>query len=96
MTFWILIAVGTVLEVLGDALFKADKWTLGSISYGSGAAFWAWSLRYETLSVAIVAFAVLNILLAVAVGHWYFDESLNAKQWIGLGLGVGCIALLAS
>lgn len=82
--FWILIALGSVLEVIGDYYFKADTFVRGLIFYGLGSVAWAFSLRYEDLAVAVTLFTLINLLLGIAVGHYAFQETLKLHQCFGI------------
>jgi drug/metabolite transporter (DMT)-like permease len=92
--FWALILLGGLLEVLGDFYFKKEKYPIGVIAYICGAVFWAWSLRYESLSKAVILFGVTNAMISVAIGIHWLEESLSSQQWIGVILGLSSLALL--
>jgi len=93
--FWLFISLGSFFEVLGDIYFRKQSYLAGIILYGLGTLLWALSLRYETLSKAVILFGVLNTLAAVLAGRMVFNESLTAFQWVGVGLGLGCLAILS-
>ncbi len=89
----ILLAVG--LEVVADVLFK--KWAIenrnlllfaGLALYFAGTIFWAFSLKYESLSKAISVFTVLNLVAIILIGALYFKEDISALQKAGIMLGV--------
>jgi multidrug transporter EmrE-like cation transporter len=67
---------------------------LGLGVYFVGAAFWAFSLRYEFLSKAISVFTVLNMVAIVLVGVLYFKEDLNLMNKMGIALGVVSLILM--
>ena len=99
--FFILIIAGTVLEVFGDVLFK--KWVVdhrnlffwtGFTIYAIDTLFWAYSLKYETLSKAIAVFTILNLIIIVLVGVIFFKENLTLANKIGIVLGVLSILLM--
>ncbi len=94
-----LIAVG--LEIFADIVLK--KWSLDNRSsllvlgiaiYTIGTIFWAFSLKYQYLSQAIVAFTVFNLLAVVMVGIIYFGEQLTVTTKIGIGLSIVSLILL--
>lgn len=89
------------MEVTADVLFK--KWSLGSknhwliiglIIYIIGTTFWAYSLKYGHLSMAISVFAVLNLIILVLVGVFVFKEDLSLTNKIGIILGIIGIVLI--
>ena len=65
-----------------------------SISDFTGAAFWAVSLKYETLSKAVTVFTVLNMIAVVLIGVFFFKENLSAMHKLGVALGVLSVLLL--
>jgi len=86
-----LIILVACLEVGGDILFK--KWSIehqsgllvvGLLMYLVGAAFWAFSLRYEYLSKAIVGFVAANLIFDVLAGVFLFSEHLTITQKLAL------------
>jgi multidrug transporter EmrE-like cation transporter len=92
--FWTLILIGGFLEVLGDYFFKKESYPIGLVAYLCGAVFWALSLRYESLSKAVILFGVTNALISVAIGIHWLEESLSFQQWMGVILGATAIALI--
>lgn len=93
--FWLFISLGSLFEVVGDVYFRKQSYLTGTILYGLGTVLWAISLRYETLSRAVMLFGVFNALAAAVAGIVIFNESLTAIQWVGVGLGLGCLAILS-
>jgi len=93
--FWILISTGALFEVIGDVYFRKQTYILGTLFYGLGTALWAVSLRFETLSKAVILFGVLNALAASIAGIVLFHETLTPTQWLGVCLGLGCLATLS-
>jgi len=101
LIFFVLILMATLLEVVGDVLFK--KWSLGDknivlilgfIIYFIGTVFWALSLKYEGLAKAISVLTILNLIIIVAVGVLYFKEDLTLINKIGIGLGIISVILI--
>lgn len=99
--FFILLTVGILLEVLGDIFFK--KWAIqskivmliiGALLYFTGTIFWAFSLRYETLSKAGIIFMLANIILIALAGILIFKENLSLINKIGIALGIVSIILV--
>jgi len=101
LLFFSIIFLAVFLEVIGDIFFK--KWAVesrhlllivGLLIYFIGSVFWAVSLKYESLSKAIVIFTVLNLIVVVLVGVLYFKEDLSWINKIGIGLGIVSVFLL--
>ena len=101
VTFFILILVAVLLEVLADVFFK--KWALenknillyvGLLIYFVGTISWAASLRYEYLSKAIAVFTVLNLIIAVLAGVILFKEDLSLINKVGILLGVLSVIMI--
>ena len=101
VTFLIIILVATLFEVAADILFK--KWSLdgrewllwvGIGLYTIGTIGWAYSLKFEQLSKAIVVFTLLNLVLVTLAGVIIFNENLSPINKIGILLGIASIILL--
>lgn len=99
--FVVLIAVAVVFEIVADVLLKRwsieNRWPVlagGLLLYFIGTVFWAYSLRYEQLSRAIVIFTVVNLVVISLVGVLLFDEKLSLWNKAGIGLGVVSVLLL--
>jgi drug/metabolite transporter (DMT)-like permease len=99
--FIALTALAVGFEVCGDIFLK--RWSvehrgamlgIGLGIYFIGTIFWAWSLKFETLSRAISVFTVVNLIVIVLVGVLVFHEQLSLQQKIGIMLGVGSILLI--
>lgn len=99
--FFGLLIASALFEVFADVLFK--KWALenktlvliiGLVAYGIGTIFWAFSLRYETLSKASVIFAIIALIMLIGVGVLYFDERLTFWNKIGIVMGLISVVLL--
>jgi drug/metabolite transporter (DMT)-like permease len=67
---------------------------LGAAIYFVGTIFWAFSLKYETLSKAGVIFMLANIILITLAGTIIFKENLSLANKIGLALGMISIILV--
>jgi len=99
--FIVLIIFVTILEIIGDILFK--EWSihskkyliiLGTLFYTLATLVWAFSLKYQNLSKAIVIFAVLTLIVGALVGVFIYKESLSTLNIIGIILGLASIILL--
>lgn len=102
LAFLGIVLVAALVESVADALF--EKWDLtgkgsllaaGLVIYAISSAFWAVSLKYETLSRGIVMFNVVNIAFGVLIGVLYFKEALSAYNVLGIILGVASVVLLS-
>jgi multidrug transporter EmrE-like cation transporter len=96
-----LIAIGTILEVMGDILFK--KWALGDkmmvlgvglVLYFVGTVFWALSLQHGELSRAISIFVIISLIGGLLAGFFLFHETISPIQKVGIGLGVISVLLM--
>ncbi len=101
LIFLVLVGLAVALEIVADVLFK--KWSLesknlllivGLAIYFAGTVFWAFSLKYEFLSKAISAFAVLNVIAIALVGVLFFKEDISLLNKIGIGLGALSLILV--
>lgn len=101
LSFIGLIAIAVLFEVAGDIFFK--KWSVdnktvflyvGLLVYFIGTIFWAISLKYEYLSVAISFFTIFNLIVGVLVGVFYFKEDLSMVNRIGIAIGILSIFLI--
>jgi drug/metabolite transporter (DMT)-like permease len=102
LVFLAFVTVAALVESFADALF--EKWSLvgkgyllvaGLVIYAVSSAFWAYSLKYQTLSKGIVMFNVVNILLGVLIGVLYFKEVLTGTNIAGIALGIASVILLS-
>ncbi|MDP1834095.1 MAG: SMR family transporter [Candidatus Moranbacteria bacterium] len=99
--FWVFVLFGAGFEIVGDVFFK--KWTVenkpllmwaGFIIYSIGTLFWAFSLKYETLSKAISIFTILNLVIVALIGIIFFKENISVISKIGIVLGIISIVLI--
>lgn len=99
--FICLIIAVTLFEIIGDILFK--EWSIhnktfvlvcGIFFYMLATLFWAFSLKYQTLSKAMVIFAVLTLVVGVLVGTLFYKEELSAVNITGIVIGIASIILL--
>lgn len=99
--FIIFILIAVMFEVLADVLLK--KWAIedrntiliaGFALYFISTVFWAFSLRHESFSKAIVVVTLLNLILGIGFGLLYFKDELTILQKIGIGMGFLSILLL--
>lgn len=101
LIFFSLMAIAVAFELVGDFYFK--KWSLehsgwilgfGLLMYFIGTVFWAISLKYESLSKAILIFFILSMLGAVFIGVYFFKEELTMLNKLGILLGLLSVILV--
>jgi len=80
----LLALVSTLLEILGDYLFKLSYPVIGLVSYLLGIAPWFFILKEAELSRAIVIFTSLNVVGCVLVGRFLLGEVISVQQYIGI------------
>jgi glucose uptake protein len=99
--FFVLLILAVAMEIGADIFFK--KWAMqnrmlllavGLALYLIGTAFWAYSLKYEQLSKAVIIFTVLNLIGVLLAGLLIFNEKLNLWNKLGVALGVASVILL--
>ncbi|PKM89337.1 hypothetical protein CVU83_00280 [Candidatus Falkowbacteria bacterium HGW-Falkowbacteria-2] len=99
--FFILVIAAAVLEASGDIFLK--KWALdnknlifffGLILYIGAVILWAFALKHEVLSKAISIVTIVNLIIVVLVGVFYFQDNLTLINKIGIALGIISIALI--
>jgi len=97
----LLVVVVAILEVIGDILFK--EWTIGNktpflligiLLYFLATICWAFSLKYQDLSKAVIIFAVITSVVAVLVGVLVYKESPSFINIVGIVLGLIGVVLL--
>lgn len=97
----VLVVIATLIEVTADIYFK--KWSqdgkisliaIGLFLYLVGSGFWAYSLKFDSLSKIGTIFTVLNLALIILSGVFLFKESLSPINKIGIGFGLIAIILM--
>lgn len=93
-----LIGVGgdTLLRLAGAGA-KFIDWKffiLGLLVYASTAIGWFFVLKYIKFSTVGVYYSLASLLFLVIIGHFYFKETLSAREIFGMVLGVVSIILL--
>ena len=99
--FLILIFFATIFEISADVLFKYWSigarnifWILGIVLYSIGTIIWAFSLKYEYLSKAIIIFTILNLIVVVLIGLFVFKEDISFINKFEIILGVASMILI--
>ncbi len=104
--FYFLLIFSTLLEIIGDFLFK--KWSIidnvlffifGLILYIIGVYFFALSIKVgHSMSFGfgktIIVFSIINILAACLVGVIFFSDNFSLRDFIGIALGMITIIIL--
>lgn len=71
------------------------KWFIpGFILYSATAFLWFYAVKHEKLFTAGVFFAVFTVLFLTLISVFYFKESLNIYEAIGIVLAVISLILL--
>ncbi len=104
MTFYFFLAIILAfVGVVGDFFIKLAglhktmeiKWfSVGLIIYALTAFGWFFAIKHIKLSTLGVIYAVSTVLFLVIIGVFYFKESLNAYEILGVAIGVISIVLL--
>lgn len=99
--FFFFVTIAVLMEVAGDIIFKSWSmntqkliFVLGLIIYTVATLFWAFALRYEYLSKSITVFTVLNLILVVLAGVFFFKEKLTWWNITGIVFGIIAVVLL--
>ena len=101
MNLWIFFAGLVVLETLADVYakkFGTDakvKFFLVSLTlYALANASWLMSMHQGMqLWRGVVLFGILQALTGVVVGI-LMGETINSRQWVGIGVGIAAIVIL--
>ena len=88
---YLYLGAAIVLEFLGTTFMKLSN-GFGNLSYAAGTLicygvcfyFFALSLKTVNLSIAYATWGGLGIILATAVSHFYFRESISTPGLIGI------------
>ncbi len=89
--YYLLILCAALAEAMGDGVLK--KWAvsqnshwfiLGILLYLTSVITWAFSLKYELISKAIIVVMILNTLFVLIIGSLFFKESLTDIQKLGV------------
>lgn len=101
LLFITFVSAGALFELIGDIVLKywsltnrGALMTAGLFVYFIGVIPWAYSLRHESLSRALIVFSLAYLIIGAAVGILYFKETLTPKQIVGVGLALLAIFLL--
>lgn len=101
LIYYFLIICAAFAEAVGDGVLKKwaisqDKhWFLMGIMLYLGAMIpWAFSLKYEIISKAIIVVMILNTLFVLIIGSYFFKESLTDIQKLGVAFALFGLILI--
>lgn len=105
MNWWLLLIIGLAgIGVLGDFFIRISgdgpayiDWKLfiiGFIIYALTAVGWFFAFKHVKVSTLGVYYALATVLFLVALGVFYFKESLNGYEVAGIAAAVAAIVLL--
>lgn len=93
-----------IVVIAGDTLIKiaADSGKPmfsglvlgGCVIYAASAILWFLAMRHVTLAQGAVAFSMLTLLALCAIGAIWFDESLKAREFAGIGCALAAMVLM--
>jgi drug/metabolite transporter (DMT)-like permease len=72
--------------------YTTTVFVLGALAYGATAIGWVIVMQHMTLATIGVWYSIVMILLLTALGVFAFEETLSARE--GLGLVLACVALM--
>lgn len=75
--------------------FRTAEFAIGAVIFGASAIGWVLILPHLKLTAVGVIYGVSTVLFMALLGLFVFDETLTAREWAGLVLGVASIVLLA-
>ncbi|PIR53368.1 hypothetical protein COU76_01500 [Candidatus Peregrinibacteria bacterium CG10_big_fil_rev_8_21_14_0_10_49_10] len=99
--FIFFMALTVLFELAGDYLFKkwsltSNRYTIGAglLMYFIGTVFWAFSLKHEELSQAIIVFVLLTMIGAVLIGSYLFGEHATLLNKLGILLALLSVVMI--
>ncbi|GFE51404.1 hypothetical protein So717_31570 [Roseobacter cerasinus] len=94
-----------LLVILGDFAIKtaADAGhaitsayvAIGVMLYAVSALFWFYAMQHVTLAQAGVAYSMLTLVALALIGAVWFGESLQAREYAGLGCALLSMLLMS-
>lgn len=101
-----IIAIGlAALDVIADACLKEAgigkgafdlRWfALGAFLYALTVVGWLFVLREMKLSTVGVVYGVSCVLFLALAGFLFFGEHLKPMEWLGMGMAIASIMILA-
>lgn len=98
---FLLVVLGTIGDFYMKLAGKEDKfidWKLflfGSIAWGLTIPGWFLAMKYMKLATAGVLYSLFIVIFSVSLGYFYFRESLNPYEIIGVISAVISLLLLS-
>jgi small multidrug resistance pump len=93
-----------LVEVTGDFFIKLSgqgdkyinwKWFIpGFLIYSLTAVLWFFAVKHEKLFTAGIFFAISTVLFLVLISFFYFKESINSYEIVGIILAIISLILL--
>lgn len=68
---------------------------LAVLGYAASSLFYIPTLLREGLVITSLIWSILAIIGFLVIGLFVFNETLSTVQWIGVGLGIGSLIILA-
>ena len=95
---FLLIAFETVADVFSKEYSLKGRLYLGVVAllfFLIANTCWLVSLRYKSqLAVGANIFCVAQGLAALAIGVWWYGETISSQQYVGVVLGIAALGLL--
>lgn len=67
----------------------------GVVIYGASAILWFYAMQHVTLAQAGVAYSMLTLIALAIIGAVWFGESLQAREYAGLGCALLSMVLMS-
>ncbi|WKW51587.1 hypothetical protein [Rhodomicrobium lacus] len=98
-------AAMSAVGIVGDYFLKrassdaspltSPNFLAGLVLYSSTAFAWVFVMRHLKLATIGVVYSVCMILMLTAMGYFFFNETLNRHEMLGLVLAISSIVLLS-
>lgn len=98
---FILCIVGVIadyfLKVAGEGakFIEPKPFIFGFVIYASTAIGWFLILKYLRLAEVGLFYSIFMMILLAAMGVFMFNEQLNVREYVGLGLGIVSLLLMS-
>ncbi len=99
---WLLVVLSSISVIAGD--YFAKSWSvsqktglylLSLLGYLLSSFFYIPSLLKEGLVITAVVWDMISVIGFLFIGLVLFHETLTTLQWVGVGLGLASLAVLA-
>ena len=94
----------SVIGIISDFYFKKSStyaspftskaFLIGLGLYCANAFAWVIAMQHAKLAIIGAVYCVVTILLLAAIGHIFFNETLNTKECVGVLMAIGSVILL--